>query len=260
MYEQLPGTSPQNPEFPNSPTGPMTKEKFDALFYESTGPIEKREFNPYEPKFKKLMDEEADFAYLRRVEPPSLVVTTLTFLKNVPILIEKYTEQGTKFLVQSINHALKANKLSPAYYPNSIERLDQTKISGIVSVRLVKEAMIIMGLQVIVHRLAKLESEKVQEIANTITASTVGFLGKLVITTSELKTVFGNIVSGIQASLNAEAQAKIELGIRNECYVLMLKLIDAKFNQNRKFGGGATRIYKIVLARKPNIQEPENLP
>lgn len=260
MADLPPGSFPQNPEFPNPPTGPMTKEKFDSLFYEYTGPIEVREFTPYEEKFKKLIDEERDFEYLHRVEPPSLVVTTLTFLKNVPILIEKYTEKGTKFLVQSINQALKANRISPAYYPNSIERLDQTKISGIVSVRLVKEAMIIMGLQVIAHRLAKLESEKVTEISNTITGSTVGFMGKLVITTAELKNVFGNIISGIQASLNAEAQAKIELGIRNECYVLMLKLIDAKFKQNRKFGAGETRIYKIVSARKPNVQEPENLP
>lgn len=260
MYERPPETFPQNPEFPNPPTGPMTKEKFDALFYEYSGPIDVREFTPYEEKFKKLIQEEQTFEWLHRVEPPSLVVTTLTFLKNFPILIERYTEKGTKFLSESINQALKANKISPAYYPNSIERLDQTKISGVVSVRLVKEAMIIMGLQVIVHRLAKLESEKLQEIANTITGSTVGFMGKAVITTAELKNVFGNIIAGIQASLNAKAQAEIELGIRNECYVLMLKLIDAKFKQNRKFGAGETRIYKIVSARTPNVQEPENLP
>jgi hypothetical protein len=250
----------ENPEFPNPPTGPMTKEKFDALFYEYTGPIEVREFTPYEQKFKALMDEEADFAWLHRVEPPSKVVTTLTFIRNVPILIEKYTQKGTKFLAESLNQALRANRISPAYHPNSIEKLDQTKISGVVSVRLVKEAMIIMGLQVIVHRLAQLEREKIDELANTITGATVGFMGKLVITTAELKTVFGNIVNGIQASLNAQAQAAIELGIRNECYAVLLKLIDQKFKQNRKFEAGETRIYKIVSARKPNIQEPENLP
>lgn len=260
MIETPYGTIPPTNEFTVLPTKRLTKEEFDALFFEYTGPVEVREFTPYEERIERLSEDNSELAWLARINPPSKVVSVLTFLKNFPILIERATKAGTKMLSESINEALKANRISPNYYANSIERLDATKNTGIVSVKLLKEAMILMGIQVIVNRLSKLEQEKIAEMEGSILAHGLKFAGRAAISTPEMKAAFTNILFSVQAALNSVAQAEIEKGVREECFSVMLKLLDLKFKQNRKFGDGETRIYKVVASRIPNVQEPANLP
>lgn len=137
------------------------------------------------------------------------------------------------------------------------------KFPGVVSVLRTHEQILIQGIQVLRHRMAKVQIELIEGLESSIKQ----FLGKQaallaakVVTKAAawaiVKEIIDKAATAFAVASSVETQTKIEQGIRAESAASMLKFARrGGYNQNRKFADGVTRIPKLVMSRNPKKKD-----
>jgi len=251
-----PNPIPTNPETGGLQRQWFSKEEFDDQFFDI------QPDSPLDPDLHEFFAKAQlnDVLEMKGFFPPSsereityeernAVMNGLTFLKNVPSYLLQITTIATKALASLFNRAALDVGINLSYHPNSTTRLKGIGTPGVITVARLKQALIVQGMNILVKRLAAMELEKLTEIEQELTAAIVSFAGKRFIPTPASKVVFGNLVAAAQKFLTAQEMAKAELEIRNGSFEGIQMMIRSRFEQNRKFAGGKTRVNSEVYGR-----------
>jgi len=248
-----PNPIPTNPETGGLQRQWFTKEELDDNFYDiqpnDPKPVDLHEFYA-KAKINGELENREIYPRDATYEERDNVISTLTFLKNVPSGIVEFTSIATKLLALVFNRAAKSIGVNLDYHPNSSTRLKGVGTPGVITIAKLKQALIVQGVNILVKRVATMELEKIAELENAVISAVVSFGGKRFITSPALKTTFGNMVSAAQKFLTAEEMAKAELQIRDGSFQAIQMMVRSKLNQNRKFAGGKTRVNSEVYGRQ----------
>jgi len=247
-----PNPIPINPETGGLRRQYFTKEEFDDQFFDiqpdNPNPVDLHEFYAKAQINGELENREIyprDATYEERDN----VISTLTFLKNIPSGIVQFTSIATKLLAIVFNRAANEVGIELDYHPNSSTRLKGIGTPGVITIAKLKQALIVQGMNILIKRVAKMELEKLSEIERELTAAIIAFGGKRFIQTPLMKATFGNMVAAAGKFLTAEEMAKAELEIRDGSFQAIQLMVRARLEPNRKFAGGKTRVNSEVYGR-----------
>jgi len=246
-------------------------------------------FQPKEPEPYVLADEIAKFKVeWAKTEGIDIAIAVAKFLKDVPKEILKEATLEINDLSDLITEGLEKLGTNQDYAPPSLPKVrnryfnadtarsemmgvkfpppkdaSKLKFPGVVGVKRVHEQILIQGIQVLRHRMAKVQIELIESLESSIkqfAGKQAALLGAKVVTKAAafaiVKEIIDKAATAFALASSAETQTKIEEGIRAECAASMLKFARrGGYNQNRKFKNGTTRIPKLVMSRHPKKKD-----
>ena len=245
---------------------------------------EPKELPPYD-----LMHEIDQFRKIwAKTEGIDVAIAVAEFLKKVPAEILKETALTISDLSDLVTEGLEKLGTNQDYAPPSLPKVrnryfnadtaraemmgvkfpppkdaSKLKFPGVVSVLRTHEQILIQGIQVLRHRMAKVQIELIEGLESSIKQ----FLGKQaalltakVVTKAAalamIKEIIDKAAVAFSVASSVETQTKIEQGIRAESAASMLKFARrGGYPQNRKFKDGVTRIPKLVMSRHPKKKD-----
>ena len=245
---------------------------------------EPKELPPY-----VLADEIAKFKKAwAKTEGIDVAIAVAEFLKNVPAEILKETNLAISDISDLVTVGLEKLGTNQDYAPPSLPKVrnryfnadtaraelmgvkfpppkdaSKLKFPGVVGVKRVHEQILIQGIQVLRHRMAKVQIELIEGLESSIKqflGKQTALLGAKVVTKAAalalIKEIIDKAATAYAVATSAETQAKIEEGIRAESAASMLKFARrGGYPQNRKFKDGVTRIPKLVMSRHPKKKD-----
>jgi len=235
---------------------------------------EPKELPPY-----VLADEIAKFKKAwAKTEGIDVAIAVAEFLKNVPAEILKETNLAISDISDLVTVGLEKLGTNQDYAPPSLPKVraelmgvkfpppkdvSKLKFPGVVGVKRVHEQILIQGIQVLRHRMAKVQIELIEELESSIKqflGKQAALLGAKVVTKAAalalIKEIIDKAAVAFAVASSVETQTKIEQGIRAESAASMLKFARrGGYNQNRKFKDGTTRIPKLVMSRHPKKKD-----
>jgi hypothetical protein len=250
------------------------------------------EYTPFEPKELPpyvLADEIAKFKTAwAKTEGIDIAIAVAEFLKDVPKEILKETALTISDLSDLVTVGLEKLGTNQDYAPPSLPKVrnryfnadtaraelmglkfpppkdaSKLKFPGVVGVKRVHEQILIQGIQVLRHRMAKVQIELIEGLESSIKqflGKQAALLGAKVVTKAAALAIIKEIIDkaavAFAVASSVETQTKIEEGIRAESAASMLKFARrGGYPQNRKFKDGVTRIPKLVMSRHPKKKD-----
>ena len=219
---------------------------------------ERGEYTPIDPS-----KEYKEFIIPTNIEQDIQVAETLSKLpKFILSNVQGATIEASKLVDIGLEKLGTNQDYSPPSLPAiRVELLGDAKkkFPGVVSVKKVHEQILIQGIQVLRHRMAKVQIELIEGLETSINQ----FADKTLVKGAAklfskaafyavLKELIDTVAKALSVYSDGKTQAKIEAGIREESAASMTKFAKrGAYNQNRKFKDGATRLSKIVMSRHP---------
>lgn len=232
-----------------------------------------------------LADEIAKFRKeWAKIEGIDAAIEIAKFFKNIPAEILKETALTISDLSDLVTVGLEKLGTNQDYAPPSLPKVrnryfnadtsrlelmgvklpppkdaSNLKFPGVIGVKRVHEQILIQGIQVLRHRMAKVQIELIEGLESSIKqflGKQAALLGAKVVTKAAAFAIIKEIIDKAAAAFalasSVETQTKIEQGIRAESAASMLKFARrGGYDQNRKFKEGVTRIPKLVMSRHP---------
>lgn len=246
-------------------------------------------FEPKEPEPYVLADEIAKFKKeWAKTEGIDIAIEVAKFFKNIPAEILKATALTISDLSDLVTEGLEKLGTDQDYAPPSLPKVrnryfnadtvraemmgvnfpppkdaSKLKFPGVVGVKRVHEQILIQGIQVLRHRMAKVQIELIEGLESSIkqfVGKQAALLTAKVVTKAAalaiVKEIINKAATAFAVASSVETQTKIEQGIRAESAASMLKFVRrGGYPQNRKFKDGVTRIPKLVMSRHPKKKD-----